>query len=42
MRVAALRFAAVPSLERRLHLALTQHLLHLVNKVGPALYSKPL
>ncbi|KXZ49080.1 hypothetical protein GPECTOR_23g164 [Gonium pectorale] len=32
VRIAAARFHSLPSLERRLHQALTQHLLHLVNK----------
>ncbi|GLC68653.1 Cadherin member 2 [Pleodorina starrii] len=32
VRIAAVRFQHLPSLERRLHVTLTQHLLHLVNK----------
>ncbi len=32
VRIAAVRFNHLPSLERRLHVTLTQHLLHLVNK----------
>ncbi|GIL82663.1 hypothetical protein Vretimale_8253 [Volvox reticuliferus] len=36
VRIAAMRFNHLPSLERRLHVALTQHLLHLVNKAKAA------
>lgn len=32
VRIAAVRYHHLPSLERRLHVTLTQHLLHLVNK----------
>ncbi len=36
VRLAAARFHALPSLERRVHQCLTLHLLHLVNKVREA------
>ncbi|KAG2433134.1 hypothetical protein HYH02_012835 [Chlamydomonas schloesseri] len=41
VRAAAARFAHLPSLERRLHQALTLHILHLVNKAKATLPSPP-
>ncbi|PNW71839.1 hypothetical protein CHLRE_16g690450v5 [Chlamydomonas reinhardtii] len=41
VRAAAARFAHLPSLERRLHQALTLHVLHLVNKAKATLPSPP-